>query len=283
MRKAIKIAINTILYVIIAVLLIYVVLRATNKIGIYRVLTGSMEFKIHPGDYIIVKQANDFKEGDIITYQKDQYYITHRIIKIEGDKYTTKGDANNVADEAIPKSSIVGKYMYKSELVKIIITYRYILIGLFILLFIVSFILGDKDKKEKKKLKENNNIDNNNENIIDKVYDKVNDENNVTEDVVESKEDDIYNIDNKEELKEEIISDENNINEEEINNDINDEIINNDIVEDTNEVVNDESLENLNDIFKSDKTEDDIEKTNDIIDNIENDNIYNIEENDEIK
>ena len=83
MKKVIKIIIDTILYIVIAILLGYIVLKATNKIGIYKVLTGSMEDGIHPGDYIIVKHTKDLKLGDIVTYRRNNYYITHRIIAFD--------------------------------------------------------------------------------------------------------------------------------------------------------------------------------------------------------
>ena len=76
------------------------------------VTTGSMAGTIEDGDLIIVKKADDFKIGDIITFLPpgDTVPTTHRIIRIVGDKYYTKGDANNAEDtHPIGKENIVGK------------------------------------------------------------------------------------------------------------------------------------------------------------------------------
>lgn len=76
------------------------------------VATGSMSGTIEEGDMIIVKKADEFKIGDIITFMPENASIptTHRIIRIVDGKYYTKGDANNAEDtRPIDKSRIVGK------------------------------------------------------------------------------------------------------------------------------------------------------------------------------
>lgn len=76
------------------------------------VTTGSMSGTIEDGDMIIVKKADEFKIGDIITFLPpgDTVPTTHRIIRIKDGKYYTKGDANNAEDtHPIEKGDIVGK------------------------------------------------------------------------------------------------------------------------------------------------------------------------------
>ncbi len=75
------------------------------------VATGSMS-GIEEGDLIIVKRADEYKIGDIVTFlgQGDEIPTTHRIIRIDGDKFYTKGDANNAEDpRAVLKEDVVGK------------------------------------------------------------------------------------------------------------------------------------------------------------------------------
>src|SRR5690625_2935534 len=60
------------------------------------VLSGSMEPRIKTGSVIFIKLGGDltrFKQGDIITFQKDSILVTHRIIEVlvEGKEYITKG------------------------------------------------------------------------------------------------------------------------------------------------------------------------------------------------
>ena len=81
----------------------------------YVVLTGSMEPDISPGDYITVLKVNldKLKEGDVVTYSREGTSVTHKIVSIDGDTVITQGTANNIADEPITKSDIIGKYMFK--------------------------------------------------------------------------------------------------------------------------------------------------------------------------
>ena len=147
MNKILKIFTNTLLTMLIIVLLIYVVLKFTNKIGIYEVMSSSMETQIHKGDYIIVKNTNNYKKGDIVTYKENDYYITHRIVEINGNKVITKGDANNTNDEEIDKNDIVGKYIFKHKIINILINYKYIFIGVILVLFIITNIINRKYEK----------------------------------------------------------------------------------------------------------------------------------------
>ena len=149
--KVIKITYNILLTIIIVVLSIFIVLRWTNKVMLYQIASGSMEDELYVGDYIIITPADEYKEGDVITYLKNDIPITHRLIEIKDGEYITRGDANNTEDEPIHKSDILGKLLYKSELLNFIMKYKYVLISLFLLLFGVSLFLEIKFKN-----KENN-------------------------------------------------------------------------------------------------------------------------------
>ena len=77
--------------------------------------TGSMAGTIEEGDLIVIKRADEFRTGDIITFmpEGDTIPTTHRIVRIDGDKFYTKGDANNAEDtRAITKEQIIGKYEF---------------------------------------------------------------------------------------------------------------------------------------------------------------------------
>ena len=124
MNKIIKIIINIILIILIGLLVLYAILRFTNKIEIYRVQTGSMEDGIHVGDYILISKRSDYKVGDVVTYKINGYHITHRIVKENGNNVITKGDANNVEDKEISKDSILGKVIYKSGFLNFIVNYK---------------------------------------------------------------------------------------------------------------------------------------------------------------
>lgn len=62
------------------------------------VLSGSMEPEFSPGDLLIIKRQKSYAQGDIVTYQEQGSFITHRIIETDGNTILTKGDANNAPD-----------------------------------------------------------------------------------------------------------------------------------------------------------------------------------------
>ena len=75
----------------------------------YVVASGSMTGTIDVNDMVIVKITNDFNVNDIITYYKDGYFITHRVISEKDNQIITKGDVNNSEDSPITKKDIIGK------------------------------------------------------------------------------------------------------------------------------------------------------------------------------
>lgn len=137
MKKVLKTTYNIIFIIGISLLLIYFALRLIGIAEIYKVKTGSMEDGIHVGDYILICKKKDYKLKEIVTYKKDNYYITHRIVKKNGNKFITKGDANNIEDEEIELKSIVGKVIYSGGILNFLIDYKYAissgLLGLYLL------------------------------------------------------------------------------------------------------------------------------------------------------
>ena len=75
--------------------------------------TGSMQGTIDAGDMVIIKDKDEYRVGDIITYlhEGDTIPTTHRIINYNPDgSFVTRGDANNARDpEAVTKDIIIGK------------------------------------------------------------------------------------------------------------------------------------------------------------------------------
>ena len=147
---------NILMIVIILLLLVYFGLRIANKVEIYNVKTGSMEDKIHAGDYILIFKKESYAIGDVITFRTENGYVTHRITKIEGDYVTTKGDANNTEDETISSSSIVGKVILSGGILNIIINYKYALAGIVLSLYLFSCYFESR-KKEKSSIAESEN------------------------------------------------------------------------------------------------------------------------------
>ena len=80
--------------------------------GMSVVLSGSMESRLSADGLVIIKATDSYNVNDIVLFQDGNSLVIHRIIEIDGDTVTTKGDANNVADEPINKSQIKGVLVY---------------------------------------------------------------------------------------------------------------------------------------------------------------------------
>ena len=76
--------------------------------GMSVVLSGSMESRLSVDDLVIIKATDNYN----VIFQDGNSLVIHRIIEIDGDTVTTKGDANNTADEPINKSQIKGVLVY---------------------------------------------------------------------------------------------------------------------------------------------------------------------------
>lgn len=77
--------------------------------SLFTIKSGSMMPTINVNDDIIVKIGSEYQEGDIIVFEDDGMLVSHRVINIEGDSITTKGDNNNTEDKSFDKSLVVGK------------------------------------------------------------------------------------------------------------------------------------------------------------------------------
>ena len=73
------------------------------------VLTGSMEPTIHQDDLILVARQESYEENDIVVYQSGTMVVCHRIVSIEDETVTTRGDANNAPDAPIRLETIKGE------------------------------------------------------------------------------------------------------------------------------------------------------------------------------
>jgi len=106
--------------VLVAVLLIISAFPIAGNYQVMIVQSGSMEPAIKVGSIVIVKPAEDYQIGDVITfgpYSKTKSPTTHRIFDIKvvngQPRYITKGDANNAPDQReVSKRDILGKVLF---------------------------------------------------------------------------------------------------------------------------------------------------------------------------
>lgn len=123
---------RAIMYVILIPIIVYniflIIYSVINKnetpsffgVKTFVIVSGSMQPNLMIGDIVIVKKCDksQINTGDIISYRSGQSVITHRIVEISEEEkqtgYITKGDNNNVKDNAVVKyEDIEGKYIGK--------------------------------------------------------------------------------------------------------------------------------------------------------------------------
>lgn len=73
------------------------------------VLSGSMEPTIMTDELIVVKAEEAYEKDDIVVYQSGRVLVVHRIMQIDGETVTTRGDANNTDDTPIAMNQIKGR------------------------------------------------------------------------------------------------------------------------------------------------------------------------------
>ena len=116
-RKILEIFSSILAIIVILASLFTLVFRVIFKVEVVKlfgysgliVLTGSMENAYHPGDLIFIKEQNTYEVNDVITFHQKGMIVTHRIVEKNGEKYITKGDANNTSDSEIELADIEGR------------------------------------------------------------------------------------------------------------------------------------------------------------------------------
>lgn len=77
--------------------------------GVSVVLSGSMEPALSVDDVLVVKSQKEYFVDDMVVFSDHGTLVVHRIISIVDGEITTKGDANDSADESITAEVIKGK------------------------------------------------------------------------------------------------------------------------------------------------------------------------------
>lgn len=129
--------------------------------GMAVVLSGSMEETLSVNDLAVIHRQKEYEIGDIIVYQSDGELIIHRIIKMEGDKLVTQGDANHVPDTPIRFSDIKGKMIGHIPGIGVIVRRLKTPVGILVTLAAAVLLLelsyrkeGSKEEQEQEKLRE---------------------------------------------------------------------------------------------------------------------------------
>lgn len=121
----------------------------------YVVLSGSMEPTISTGSVVLVDTKDrDYRVGDVISYWIDDKIVTHRIVKIHGNVYKTKGDSNEIEDSfSVELSQIIGKVKFRIPKLGYFISYlksKKIVLLMIMAVFLTSLfdILSEKNTQK---------------------------------------------------------------------------------------------------------------------------------------
>jgi signal peptidase len=159
-KKTLSIIGNVVLILAMAIglLLTVSILPIRGNFRILSVISGSMEPTIKTGSLIVVKPADEYKQGDIITFRstdakQEKDNTTHRISAVEEVdgfvEYKTKGDANEVEDsDKVKLSQIIGKHLFSINYLGFILLYIKTLPGLLILIMVPATIIIYEEVKK---------------------------------------------------------------------------------------------------------------------------------------
>lgn len=149
--------------------------------SVFNVATGSMEPTIRKNDIIIVKLSDEYNTNDIITFKKENSYITHRVIMVNDNNIVTKGDANNTNDVEIEKSAVLGKVikiLHNAGIWQKTLTSPKVIIMIFLTLLLFDFSFSysgfKKDSPKEKLSQEKIDIDKLSKDELKTIYDKIN-------------------------------------------------------------------------------------------------------------
>lgn len=129
------------------------------------VVSESMSPDIVRGDLIILKKAERYEVGDVITFYVEhrKEYITHRINRIEDGRIYTKGDANEAEDDYISsESDILGRQVSRISYVGHIIIFLRTIRGIIVCMVVpaaifLGIILSDFGRSFKMMVEKNKN------------------------------------------------------------------------------------------------------------------------------
>ena len=119
--------------------------------GVSVVLSGSMESELSIGDLIFISERDGYEVGDVVVYQDGGIAVVHRIISIDGETVTTKGDANNTPDAAISMESIKGEVTGSLPFVGYLVNAIKSPVGTVIIIALAVWLLERSFHKEKEK------------------------------------------------------------------------------------------------------------------------------------
>ena len=75
------------------------------------ITSGSMWPVLHTGDFTLIRAVPQeiIAVGDIVVWKNEKGFTIHRVVKLDKDTLTTKGDANFTEDPPVRYQDVVGR------------------------------------------------------------------------------------------------------------------------------------------------------------------------------
>ena len=115
------------------------------------VLSGSMEPEFSKCDLIVVKETEDFSLNDIVVFESGNSLVVHRVVGMGGEEIVTKGDANNVADDPIKSSDVLGRVLFHIPFVGNVVNFIKTPVGTILLVAAAILLVEIPHMKEVRK------------------------------------------------------------------------------------------------------------------------------------
>lgn len=135
------------LYVLLIFTIILLLTSKREVFGIrsFTVLTNSMKPSLSAGSLIVIQKYPQYKKGDVVTFNKGDVEITHRIVAIKKNRtntlYQTKGDANTVPDNVyISQNNVLGKVIFVLPFIGRIAQFLKTVPGLFLFILLPGLL-----------------------------------------------------------------------------------------------------------------------------------------------
>lgn len=146
--KALKYTLSGLLIVMVSVIVLPF-LPLEDGFQTMVVMSGSMEPAILSGSLAVVREADQYQKGDIVTFQTSpgsEQTITHRIYQVEqtnGQKlFVTKGDANEDVDpQKVPPGQIQGKFVFALPLLGYLVSFTQTTVGFVVMIIIPAMLI----------------------------------------------------------------------------------------------------------------------------------------------
>ena len=116
MKRVAGFFLNVIIYAAIVAAIVwgvpkFLAWKLGTEFPIAAITSGSMWPVLKQYDVVLIQKVpkEDLRVGDIVVWQNDKGFTIHRIVKLDADTLTTKGDANFTEDKPVAYSEVIGK------------------------------------------------------------------------------------------------------------------------------------------------------------------------------